>query len=78
MLYFFSAIKYNPIIKQIPSGKRKDTTIMKKMLTLVLALLLVMTTLAACGASSTDSDLAYIQEKGKLIVGITDYAPMDY
>ncbi len=27
---------------------------------------------------STDSDVAYIQEKGTLIVGITDFAPMDY
>lgn len=27
---------------------------------------------------SEDSDLAYIQEKGTLIVGITDYEPMDY
>jgi polar amino acid transport system substrate-binding protein len=25
-----------------------------------------------------DSDVAYIQEKGSLIVGITDFAPMDY
>ncbi len=25
-----------------------------------------------------NSDLAYIQDKGKLIVGITDYAPMNY
>ena len=28
--------------------------------------------------STTDSDIAYIQEKGTLIVGITDFAPMDY
>ena len=27
---------------------------------------------------SAESDVAYIQEKGKLIVGITDFAPMDY
>ena len=26
----------------------------------------------------TDSDVAYIQDKGTLIVGITDFAPMDY
>ena len=36
------------------------------------------TCFAACGSSKTDSDLAYIQNKGKLIVGITDYEPMDY
>lgn len=29
-------------------------------------------------ASSTDSDVAYIQEKGTLIIGITDFEPMDY
>ena len=29
-------------------------------------------------ASETDSDVKYIQDKGKLIVGITEFAPMDY
>ena len=29
-------------------------------------------------ASAADSDVAYIQDKGTLIVGITDFAPMDY
>ena len=29
-------------------------------------------------ASETDSDVAYIQDKGTLIVGITNFAPMDY
>lgn len=28
--------------------------------------------------ASDDSDVAYIQDKGTLIVGITDFAPMDY
>ncbi|MCR5100945.1 MAG: transporter substrate-binding domain-containing protein [Butyrivibrio sp.] len=28
--------------------------------------------------SAEDSDVAYIQDKGTLIVGITDFAPMDY
>ena len=28
--------------------------------------------------SETDSDVAYIKDKGTLIVGITDFAPMDY
>lgn len=27
---------------------------------------------------SAESDLAYVQEKGTLVVGITDFAPMDY
>ena len=29
-------------------------------------------------ASESDSDVAYIQEKGKLVVGITEFEPMDY
>ena len=29
-------------------------------------------------ASETDSDVQYIQDKGTLIVGITEFAPMDY
>ena len=29
-------------------------------------------------ASAEDSDVAYIQEKGSLIVGITEFEPMDY
>ena len=29
-------------------------------------------------ASETDSDVKYIQDKGTLIVGITEFAPMDY
>ena len=34
---------------------------------------------AACEyTASADSDVAYIQDKGTLIVGITDFAPMDY
>ena len=29
-------------------------------------------------AAENDSDVKYIQEKGKLVVGITEFAPMDY
>ena len=52
---------------------------MKKMITMLLVLTLALSLLTACGGSKADaSDLAYIQDKGKMIVGITDYAPMDY
>ena len=63
---------------------------MKKIIALLLAVLMVLS-LVACGAKTTEtaaqpeaaadaaaSDLAAIKEKGKLIVGITDFAPMDY
>lgn len=32
----------------------------------------------ADGGSSDESDLAYVQDKGTLVVGITDFEPMDY
>lgn len=52
---------------------------MKKVLALVMILVLSLGMFAACGASDKDaSDLAAIQKKGTLVVGITDYAPMDF
>ena len=30
------------------------------------------------GASASDSDMAYVKEKGTLVVGITEFEPMDY
>ena len=64
----------------------------KKLLALMLTLAMVLS-LVACGSSdtagtqdaSTDanntttaSDMAYVKDKGVLVVGITDFAPMDY
>ena len=45
---------------------------------LVLVLALMATCFAACGKSEFDSDLEYVQDKGKLVVGITNFEPMDY
>ena len=50
---------------------------MKKMIALLLAMILMLTCFTACGAKN-DSDLAAIKKAGKIVVGITDYAPMDY
>ena len=50
---------------------------MKKIISLALVILLVATLFAGCGAKET-SDLKAIEKKGKIVVGITDYAPMDY
>ena len=50
---------------------------MKKFFAMILVFTLLLPCLAGCGQSNS-SDLDYIKDKGKLVVGITDYAPMDY
>ncbi len=51
----------------------------KKLLSVVLCACMAVTMLA-CGAKKeeTASDMEYVKEKGVLVVGITDFAPMDY
>lgn len=51
--------------------------IIKKGLAVTAAALMLATGLIGCG-SKTDSDKAYVQDKGKLIVGVTIFEPMDY
>lgn len=62
---------------------------MKKALAILLTLMMTLS-LAACGSSdsksesgtetesSGDSDMAYVKDKKTLVVGITDFDPMDY
>lgn len=58
----------------------------KKLLAVLLAVLVVVFSFAACSSSSNNestdtsasSDYEAILAKGKLVVGITDFAPMDY
>ena len=51
---------------------------MKKLVAAALALVLAMGTVACGSSKSTDSDLEAIKAKGTLVVGITDFEPMDY
>ena len=54
---------------------------MKKLLSVFAVLLLVLTGCASNNTEKDDapqSDIEYIKEKGTLVVGITDFAPMDY
>ena len=48
---------------------------MKKFLALLCAAMLLMT---VCAAALADSDMDYVKANGKLVVGITDFEPMDY
>ena len=50
---------------------------MKKIFALVLALLMVLS-MTACGAKKADSDAAYIEGNGKMVIGYTIYEPMNY
>ena len=50
---------------------------MKKIMSMVLAVLMALTAFAGV-ALAEDSDWAYIQGNGKLIVGMTLFAPMNY
>ena len=62
---------------------------MKKILALMMTLVMTFS-MTACGnsdadkkeassnSSSKESDLAYVKDKGTLVVGITDFEPMDY
>ena len=49
---------------------------MKKMLALLTAMLLMVSALALPAYAETDME--YVKNKGVLVVGITDFAPMDY
>ena len=67
---------------------------MKKMIALLLAAMMVLSMAACASktaapadtaepaaagtAAAADSDLAYIQDKGTLVIGITDFEPRDY
>ncbi len=51
----------------------------KRILAVVALLALVLCMVASCGETATDvADSKYVTDKGKLVVGITNFAPMDY
>ena len=51
---------------------------MKKKTVKWIVVLLLLCGLTACGKDETPaSDLSYVKEKGTLVVGITEFEPMD-
>lgn len=50
---------------------------MKKIIAIMLATLMLVCSLVSCGGG-TSSDLAAIEEAGKIVIGVTVYPPMDY
>ncbi len=51
---------------------------MKKILAVVMAVLMIAVCFAGCGENKEKTDMEYVKANGKLVVGITDFAPMDY
>ena len=51
---------------------------MKKLITKILATALAIATLFTFTGCAKVADLKKVQDAGKIVVGITDYAPMDY
>jgi len=51
---------------------------MKKFMALILATLMMLSCFVGCGSEEAATDSEYVKNKGKLVVGITDYEPMDY
>ena len=51
---------------------------MKKLVALLLSLVMVLSLVACGGKDTAKSDMEYVKEKGTLVVGITNFAPMDY
>lgn len=50
---------------------------MKKTIALLTAVVMLLT-MACCAFAADQTDAEYVKEKGTLVVGITDFAPMDY
>ncbi len=57
---------------------KKENEKMKKRFLALAAVSALTFALCGCSAKKADGDLAYIQGNGKLVVGITDFEPMDY
>ena len=74
-------VKYNVDIKQNTEAllhNKKGKIIMKKYIALFLAVLMMAACFAGCAKPAAKTDSEYVAANKKIVVGITDYAPMDY
>lgn len=78
MLYNFSEVKYNADKNFMRQTAGKGVMKMKKLTALILIAVMVLVCFAGCGAATAQSDSAYVKEKGTLVIGITDFKPMDF
>lgn len=82
-LYNFSLMKYNSHIENFKN--RRGYLKMKKIIALLMSVTMLFA-FAGCGTADSSSksdtavksDMEYVKEKGKLVVGITVFEPMDY
>ncbi len=51
---------------------------MKKIAALAMAMLMAACLFAGCAKKADEDDLSYVKDKGTLVIGITEYAPMNY
>ena len=62
----------------LPCKEVMEEKNMKKSIAWILTVIMMLALLTGCGSKSAKSDTEYVKKNGKLIVGITDYEPMDY
>lgn len=77
-LYNFSVMKYNAAIRHRPDANSERKKEYEKSIAWILTVIMMLALLTGCGSKSAKSDTEYVKKNGKLIVGITDYEPMDY
>ena len=66
------------ISKSGKSRTESEDIMKKRMLSVLLCMVMAVLMLAGCGQAKEQTDMEYVKEKGTLVVGITDFAPMDF
>ena len=56
----------------------KEVFKVKKVLCMLMAFVLCAVSFCSCGSAENASELAQVKENGKLIIGITEFAPLNY